>query len=383
MTTNIFNKKKLVVLLLLLSTFFFIFGCSSASVESDVEVDVTGDLKVYFLDVDQGDSTLLKGPDFTILIDAGRHDRDDVVPYLRNAGVEAIDILIATHPHADHIGQMEKVLENFPVSEVWMCGNVHTSRTFERFVDAVADSGADYHEPRVGEEYQVGSLDMIVIHPQELTGDLNDDSISVKATYGDISFIFTGDAERTGERAMVDLGVNLQADILKLGHHGSSTSSQGFFLDKVQPQAGIYSAGADNSYGHPHDEVIQRLQDRGIDIYGTDVHGTIKIITDGNTYRIKMDREGDFFPKHNTSEHLEEDKVENSTEYLAAETTDKVNINTASIEELVNIAHIGPERAEQIIQLRPFTSLEELIQIDGIGQGRLDEIIEEGMAIVE
>lgn len=248
------------------------------------------ELAVYFFDVGQGDSTLLAGPDFTILIDAGRHNRNDVVPYLQQAGVESIDLLIGTHPHADHIGQFPQVLQSFTVQDVWMCGNSSNSLTFSRAVDAVVESGAGYHEPRAGEAYRIGSSYVEVLHPAELTGNLNDSSVSVRVTFGEISFVFTGDAEAMGEREMVRRSTPLNAQILKLGHHGSRTSSNREFLEAVRPEVGIYSCGAGNSYGHPHQEVLDRAQSMGIKVFGTDRHGTIQVVTDGKYFDVFTDR---------------------------------------------------------------------------------------------
>ncbi len=249
-----------------------------------------GTLTAHFFDVGQGDCTALLGPDFTIVIDAGRHDRKDVVPHLRSAGVESIDLLIGTHPHADHIGQFAQVLEAFPVKEVWVSGDTHTSKTFERALDAILESEAGFHEPRAGEKHQVGSAHIEVLHPAKVTGNLNDGSVSVRIAFGSVAFVLTGDAEAGAESEMLERGHNLQAQVLQLGHHGSRTSSTPAFLQAVRPQVAIYSAGAGNSYGHPHQEVIERLATMEIAVYGTDKHGTIQVVTDGNTFEVKPER---------------------------------------------------------------------------------------------
>jgi len=250
-----------------------------------------GEMVAHFIDVGQGDATLLAGPDFTVLIDAGRHDRDDVVPYLKAAGVKALDLLVATHPHADHIGQMDEVLAQFPVEEVWMNGAEHTSSTFERVVDAIAASDATYYEPRAGERFQIGSLLLEVIHPEQLPEDLNEGSIGLRAVYGQVAFLFTGDAGETSEKEMISRGHHLNADIFQMGHHGSSTSNSKAFVEAVSPDVAIYSAGKGNSYGHPHREVIQLFSDLNIPVYGTDRHGTIRIVTDGSTYTVEPEHE--------------------------------------------------------------------------------------------
>lgn len=248
------------------------------------------ELAVYYYDVGQGDASLLAGPDFTILIDAGRHNRSEVVPYLRQVGVESIDLLIGTHPHADHIGQFPQVLESFPVQEVWMCGNSSNSLTFSRTVDAIVESGAGYHEPRAGESYRIGSSHIQVLHPTELTSNLNDSSVSVRITFGEVAFVFTGDAEDKGEWEMVERGMPLRAQILKMGHHGSRTSSHTGFLGAVRPHIAIYSCGANNAYGHPHPETLNRVQNMGIDVFGTDRHGTIQVVTDGKDFEVFTER---------------------------------------------------------------------------------------------
>ncbi len=249
-----------------------------------------GTLTVHFFDVGQGDATLLAGPDFTILVDAGRHDRNDVVPHLRNAGVESIDLLVGTHPHADHIGQFARVFEAFAVDEVWMSGDRHTSRTFERAMDAILESDAGYHEPRAGEVFNIGSARVEVVHPRTLTGNLNHGSIAVRIVFGSVVFLLTGDAEMEAELEMLERGHPLGARIMKLGHHGSKTSSTESFVHAVAPEVAVYSAGAGNSYGHPHQEVVDRLAQMGIAVYGTDRHGTIQVITDGSTYSVEPER---------------------------------------------------------------------------------------------
>jgi competence protein ComEC len=249
-----------------------------------------GELKIHFIDVGQGDATLLQGPDFTILIDAGRHDHSDVVPYLKSVGVTSIDLLIGTHPHADHIGQFPQVIEAFPVGEVWLSGDITTTQTFERAIDAIEASGAGYHEPRAGETFDFGSARIEVINPDRLTGELHEGSIGVRVVYGNFTALFTGDAEAETEAAILARKHDVEALILQLGHHGSSTSSSVEFLEAVNPEVAVYSAAEDNSYGHPHKVVLERLRQMGIQIYGTAVNGTITVITNGQTYEVQTQR---------------------------------------------------------------------------------------------
>ena len=322
-----------------------------------------GLLYAYFFDVGQGDATLLRGPDFTILVDAGRHARSDVVPHLISAGVEQIDLLVGTHPHADHIGQFPEVLRSFPVTEVWMSGDEHTSRTFERAVDAILASGAGYHEPRVGEVIRVGSARVEVLNPAEVNGDFHDGCVAMRVVYGDMAFMLMGDVEVPGERRMLAAGLPLTAQVLKLGHHGSSTSTSRELLSEVRPEIAIYSAGEGNSYGHPHDEVIRRVRSAGVPVYGTDQDGTILLITDGTHFEVET--------RHDPR----------TSQWSAG--PGGISLNSAPKELLVRIAHISPERAERLIEIRPIRSLEELTQIEGIGPARLEDIKRQGVARLE
>lgn len=248
-------------------------------------------LVVHFLDVGQGDAVLLQGEDFTILVDAGRHDRSDVVPHLKRVNVETIDLFIGTHPHADHIGQCAPVLREFPVVEVWMSGDEHSTLTFERCLDAILQTDAGYREPRAGDVFQVGSARIEIVHPDELTGSFNNNSLVVRLVYGDVAFLLAGDAEAEAEGAILRRGHELTAQVLKLGHHGSRTSSTTEFLQAIQPDIAVYSAGRNNSYGHPHAETLHATAALGIPVYGTDVFGTIRVTTDGRSYVVMTERD--------------------------------------------------------------------------------------------
>lgn len=247
----------------------------------------SGTLEVHFIDVGQADATLFLHDDATVLIDAGHWERSDLTAYLRAVGVEVIDVLVVTHPHADHLGQFDQVLAAFDVREVWWSGATTTTATFERALTALERSAAAYGEPRAGAQTAVGPLAIDVLSPATIATSLNDASIGLRATYGDVAFVVTGDAEAAAEARMVARHrAWLDADVLRLGHHGSSTSTTPAFLSAVAPAVAIYSAGAGNSYGHPHTETVDRIAGAGIDLYGTDVHGTIVVTTDGTGYRV-------------------------------------------------------------------------------------------------
>lgn len=371
-----------------------------------------GDLKAHFIDVDQAESILFQhqgnGETIHILYDTGDWRRKDVVNYLNQLGVRTIDLVIISHPHADHIGQLEHVMKQFDVKEVWMTGNVASSKVYQRALEAVLNSNADFYEPKVGETFKIGPIALEVLHPNRLTNDLNRDSLSARLTYGNVSFLLTGDATKESEQEMMRRG-NVRAHILSVGHHGSNTSTSHAFLDAVKPEVAIYSAGVDSQYGHPHWEVVQRIQERNISLYGTDVHGTIVVQTDGNRYSISTAKKGEIQAKgspNNTQQTSKSNESKNNpttpeqSEANQSFSTNKeeqenknsstnenkgshcIDINKASFEQLQEIKHIGEDRAKQILELRPFNSVDQLIRVKGIGDARLADIKKEGKACV-
>lgn len=259
---------------------------------NEIESVVNGDEATFtFFDIGQGDSSLIQGANGeTIVIDTGRHDDDRILSLLDEENIEQIDLLVLTHPHADHIGNADRVIQTYEPKEIWMSGDVHTTKTFERVIDAALESNAAYHEPTVGETHQVGPFTFDIVNPTELTGHLNNGSIAFILTYGDVTFLYTGDAEIEAEEAMVQTGLLRKVDVLKVGHHGSNSSSHDFFLREIEPDVAIYSAETGNSYGHPHTETIERLTNIQAEIYGTDTFGTIKVHTDGKTYDIVTEK---------------------------------------------------------------------------------------------
>lgn len=359
---------------------------------------VSGNLKVHFIDVGQADATLLQTGDVNILFDAGNWNRRDVVDYLLSVGVEKIDLLIGSHPDADHIGQMPLILDQFQVDEVWMSGVESTSKTFENTLDKIIEHGVSYHEPRAGESYQLGHLFLDVIAPKQLTNDSNEDSISVYFAFGKTGIVMTGDAGVRAESAMLDVRGNLSADILHAGHHGSSTSTSESFLKAVDPKYVIISAGANNSYGHPHVEVVDRLVKSGAEIYATYQHGTIIFSSDGNSVKLESTIDQAFISPKATVSKNESSSSDNSSSTSSSSTKEKqptkqeevkkevpagcIDINTASEQELMEIIHIGEVRVKDLIELRPYNSVNDLKRIKGIGDARLKDIINEQKACV-
>ncbi|GAI05937.1 unnamed protein product, partial [marine sediment metagenome] len=200
---------------------------------------------------------------------------------------------VATHPHADHIGGLISVLNTFQVEQIWYNGDTSSSQTYADFMAAVQLEGAEVHVARRGDSITTGDLTFIILNPLTLDGTTNNNSIVLSLSYGDIDFLFTGDAEQEAEADMLVSSIVplLYVEILKLGHHGSRTASSPDFLAAISPETAIYMAGEGNSYGHPHEETILALFNIETDIYGTDVCGTIAVTTDGKTYEVQTERE--------------------------------------------------------------------------------------------
>lgn len=253
--------------------------------------------QIYYLDVGQGDCELICLPTGeTILIDAGlKSGGDRLTAYLKEVGVDKIDILIATHPHADHIGGMEKVIQNFEIGEIYMPkvadDQVPTTATYTKLLEAIQAKGMKINQAKAGTTIfsnDNATLEILAPNNSEYK-DLNNYSIVTKLTYGNNRFLFTGDAEKESENEMLSKGYDLSCDILKLGHHGSSTSTTNKFLTAASPAVAIVSCGKDNDYGHPHKEIMNKLNNNHITVYRTDSDGTILAQTDGNTYSITTD----------------------------------------------------------------------------------------------
>lgn len=246
-------------------------------------------LSVHMIDVGQGDSLFIRTPSGTgLLIDAGdAAGGGQVAAYLKRLGVRQIPMVIATHPHADHIGGMGAVLTQFEVERVYLPPVIHTSRTFESMLDTIESEGQ--HLIAVNESMIVleeGDVTVRLLSTGHDFGDhLNNWSLWVHITHGDQSFLFTGDAEQEAEQLSIDTFPSewIKATVLKAGHHGSRTSSTQPFLDVVSPQIVLISCGSNNTYGHPHETVISRLEAMDVWIYRTDLQGHVVLYSDGHT----------------------------------------------------------------------------------------------------
>ncbi len=255
-------------------------------------------LTVMFLDIGQGDATLIHSPGGrTMLIDGGNgaSDADNVIlPALQAWGGDRLDVMVVTHPDQDHIGGLPRVIETVPVSQVVLTGQVHTTQTYERLLTAIRDKKLPAVRARGGMSLDFDpALTTSILGPTDAlveSDDTNNASIVIRMTYGTVTFLFVGDAEETEEAVIMNSGADVHAQILKVGHHGSRNSTSLDWLQAVSPQVGVISVGENNRYGHPHPEVLELLSRFGVKVYRTDQQGTITVVTDGTTYQVSTER---------------------------------------------------------------------------------------------
>ena len=279
--------KKIVLFFMIL----LLVGCTEVTEQTETQTTTSSsgsEMRVHFMNVGQGDSILIESSNGkAMLVDGGiKGEGDNVVAYIREQDVSELDYVVATHPDADHIGGLIAVLDSVPIKNVIDSGKVHTSQTYEQMITLIGDKDIPYIVPTIGQQITLDDgLDITVLNADERASDNNEASIVWKLSYGDVSFLLTGDAGIEMEEQMM-ARQNVQATILKAGHHGSNTSSSPAFIEAVSPEVTILSYGQDNKYGHPHVDVIESLQAVGSKIYGTAEEGHIVVTTDGKSYSV-------------------------------------------------------------------------------------------------
>lgn len=286
-------KKKLLSLFLILS--LLLCGCAEVQTPqtaipaaTTLPTAVSSDevLTVHYIDVGQADSILLEcGGEYMIIDGGNREDGQLVVSYLEQQGVEELSAVVCTHSHEDHVGGLPSVLAVYPTAAVYAPTRTYSSKIFDDFVYYTDQQGLEITIPAPGDEWMLGEAQVTVLGPTQSYADPNDTSIVLRVDYGETSFLFTGDMETGAENDMMDYWSDnmdiFNVDVLKVGHHGSNTSTGYRFLYQVDPTYGVISVGEGNSYGHPHDEPMSRLKDAGVTLFRTDELGHVIATSDG------------------------------------------------------------------------------------------------------
>jgi len=246
---------------------------------------------VYYIDVGQADSALIVCDGKTMLIDGGNvADSDLIYAFLRSHDISRLDYIIASHAHEDHVGGLAGALNYAAVSVAYCPVTDYDSRAFSNFVKYLGEQNVSITVPTVGDTFRLGSADVIILGPVYPSNEPNNTSIVLKITYGATSFLFTGDAERPAEQNILDAGYDLSTTVLKIGHHGSDTSTTYPFLREIMPQYAVISCGNNNPYGHPDENTLSRLRDADVAVYRTDIQGTITCTSDGDAVSFITER---------------------------------------------------------------------------------------------
>lgn len=253
---------------------------------------LSNELRVHYIDVGQGDSILIQNENAAILIDGGtRQSANELVKYIKSQGVNTLNYVIATHPHEDHIGGLDDAINNFEVEHVMMPKKSASTKVFSDLASAIKSKNLKAEAPEVGKSIKLADMKLTTLAPiNDNYEEVNDFSIVLKLDYKNTSFLFTGDSEKIAEADILSTNANLKSDVLKVGHHGSSTSTSELFLNKVNPKYAILSLGKDNTYGHPHKETLEALNKNNSIVYRTDRNGTITAISNGNNISFQVQK---------------------------------------------------------------------------------------------
>lgn len=291
-------KKIIIVVITVLAIAIFTKNEFLHQEETDYSSRVdAGDIVVYFVDVWQGDCAVIQTKVGNIIIDAGlyRADNytvDDLISYIDSLEIKDFAYAVFTHPHSDHIGGAATVISKYDIGTVVIPDAVNTSTSFEKMLAAIEDTGCEVIEGKAGVSFTLGDVSIDLLAPVSNNYEsLNNTSVVTKVTYGEVSFLFTGDAEELSELEMLERDyLSLDSTVLKVGHHGSYTSSCMEFIKAVSPEVAVFSCGHNNEYGHPHREVVNRINSIGATVYRTDKQGSIVIKTDGKEYSVYTEK---------------------------------------------------------------------------------------------
>ena len=286
-------KRRLSALILLLLA--LLPGCEfAAPPDQTAHTPAAGTLEVHFIDVGQADSALILCGGESMLIDGGNvDDASLVVSYLDEQGVETLDYVVCTHAHEDHVGGLAGVLAVYEAGTVFSPVTEYDSAAFQNFVSYTQAQGLALTVPQAGDSFSLGEAQVTILGPLAEYEETNNTSLVMRVDFDETAFLFTGDMERTAEADLLEYSAGeLWATVLKVGHHGSSTSSSYPFLREVLPSYAVISCGTGNSYGHPHEEVLSRLSDAGTTVYRTDLLGTVVAVSDGKEVSFTTEKNG-------------------------------------------------------------------------------------------
>lgn len=287
------RKQPLLVVILLCAVLIYNMAISYSNEEepktkevgNEIIEDSPDNLNIYFLDVGQADSILITNKKQNMLIDAGNNeDGPKLVKYFQELGITEFSYIVGTHPHEDHIGGLDDIINNFNTKEILLPDAYTTTKTFNDVLDAIENKHLEITVPEVGNTYKLGDANLEIIYTGDDTSDLNDTSIIIKITFGETTYLFTGDATEKVEKTIVSK--DIQSDVLKVAHHGSKYSTKDEFLNVVNPSYAIISVGKNNTYKHPDNGTIDRIKKYTPNVYRTDELGTIKITSDGTNINI-------------------------------------------------------------------------------------------------
>ena len=298
------DMKKLIVLVILLLSYAYttFINTENKNQEGPIKERKTEDvifagentLNVYFIDVGQADSILLENKGHYMLIDAGNNeDGPKLVNYFNEQDIKEFDYVVGTHAHEDHIGGMDDIIKNFKIDNFYMPDAITTTKTFEDVLDALEETNVTFQTPKVNQTFNLQDTTITTLSVTADEKNLNDTSIVLKVKHGTNTFLFMGDASTKIEKNL--LNKDIKSDVLKVGHHGSRYSTSLEFLKKVSPEYAVISVGENNTYKHPHEEILKRLEEQNIQIYRTDKQGTILAKSNGSIITfstIKTDTNG-------------------------------------------------------------------------------------------